>query len=165
MAVLNSPLKKWKEKLSNVACDALYEAYRQIHVSEAQFACISSRDQHSAGLRPTRKPVPQLYTLPTFLQQSCSSAANLSRPYCSTLSFRLIFLRSWNTYYCSISTILKAMALQQDASSRSENLYVVLEKEGSTPNTLHGIGNCTENGTTRKLYPPTDVSISLKCRP
>ena len=55
------------------------------------------------------------------------------------------------------------MALQQDASSRSENLYVVLEKEGSTPNTLHGIGNCTENGTTRKLYPPTDVSVPLRC--
>ena len=57
------------------------------------------------------------------------------------------------------------MALQQDASSRSENLYVFLGKKDSTPSTLHGIGNCTKNGTSRKLYPPTDISIPLKCHP
>ena len=28
----------------NVRCTALYEAYRQIHLSEAEFACIPSRD-------------------------------------------------------------------------------------------------------------------------
>ena len=31
---------------------------------------------------------------------------------------------------CTISTILKAMALEQDASSRSENLYVSCRKRG-----------------------------------
>ena len=35
---------------------------------------------------------------------------------------------SLNTYYCSISTILKAMALEQDASSRSENVYASCRK-------------------------------------
>ena len=33
-------------------------------------------------------------------------------------------------YYCSISTILKAIALEQDASSRSENLYTSSGKRG-----------------------------------
>ena len=37
------------------------------------------------------------------------------------------------------------MALEQDVSSRSENL-----KEASTLSTLHGIANCAKNGTTRK---------------
>ena len=44
LTVLNSLLKKWKEKSSDATCAALYEAYKQIHVSEAQFACISSKD-------------------------------------------------------------------------------------------------------------------------
>ena len=43
VAVLNALLKKWKEKLSNTVCAVLCEAYRQIHVSETQFACISSK--------------------------------------------------------------------------------------------------------------------------
>ena len=38
------------------------------------------------------------------------------------------------------------MALEQDVSSRSENL-----KEASTLSTLHGIANCAKNGTTRKI--------------
>ena len=120
----------WKEKSSKTACAALYEAYRQTHISEVLFACIPSRDWHSAGFRSTKKLVPQLQTPATFLQQSCSSAANLSRRCCSKLSFWLFFLHSWNTYYCSISTILKAMALEQDAFSRSENVYVNCRKRG-----------------------------------
>ena len=39
LAVLNSLLKKWKKKSSDAASAVLYEAFRQIHVSEAQFAC------------------------------------------------------------------------------------------------------------------------------
>ena len=42
--VLNALLKKWKEKLSDAACAVLCEAYRQIHVSETQFACLPSKD-------------------------------------------------------------------------------------------------------------------------
>ena len=38
------------------------------------------------------------------------------------------------------------MALEQDVSSRSENL-----KEANTLSTLHGIANCAKNGTTRKI--------------
>ena len=38
------------------------------------------------------------------------------------------------------------MALEQDVSSRSENL-----KEAGTLSTLHGIANCAKNGTTRKI--------------
>ena len=38
------------------------------------------------------------------------------------------------------------MALEQDVSSRSENL-----KEASTLSTLHGIANFAKNGTTRKI--------------
>ena len=84
------------------------------------------------------------------LQHSCSSAANLSRRYCSKLSFRLFFFYSWNTFYCSVSTILKAMALEQDPSSRLENFHVV-RKKASTLSTLHGIANCAKNWTTRKI--------------
>ena len=43
------------------------------------------------------------------------------------------------------------MALEQDASSRSENLHVSCRKEASTLSTLHGIANCVKNGTTRKI--------------
>ena len=39
-----SLMKKWKEKSSNAACAVLYKAYRQIHISKAQFACIPSKD-------------------------------------------------------------------------------------------------------------------------
>ena len=42
---------------------------------------------------------------------------------------------------------------------------LVVGKEASTLITLHGIANCVKNGTTRKLYPPTDVSLSQQCRP
>ena len=69
------------------------------------------------------------YSYIEVLQQSCSSAADLSRRYCSKLSFRLFFLRYY-TCYCSISTILKGMALEQDTSSRSENVYVSCRKRG-----------------------------------
>ena len=44
VAVLKSILKKWKEKSSDAVCTVLYGAFRQIHVSEAQFACIPSKD-------------------------------------------------------------------------------------------------------------------------
>ena len=44
VAVLNAFLKKRKEKSSDAACAVLYEAYRQIHISETQFACIPSKD-------------------------------------------------------------------------------------------------------------------------
>ena len=36
--------EKVKREIFKAVCNALYEAYRQIHVSEAQFACIPSRD-------------------------------------------------------------------------------------------------------------------------
>ena len=55
------------------------------------------------------------------------------------------------------------MALEQDASSSSENLYVTCRKEANSLSTLYGIANFAKNGTT-KLYPPTDVSVSLQCR-
>ena len=44
VAVLNVLLKKRKEKSSDAACAVLCEAYRQIHVSETQFACIPSKN-------------------------------------------------------------------------------------------------------------------------
>ena len=77
-----------KREISDQTCAALYEAYRQTHVSEAQFACIPSKDEQAARLRPTRK---------RHLQHSCSSrasAANLSRRYCSRLSLPAKFLHS-----------------------------------------------------------------------
>ena len=52
------------------------------------------------------------------------------------------------------------MALEQDAFSRSENLYVV-GKEASLLSTLHGIANYAKTGQQEKLYAPTDVSVSL----
>ena len=44
VAVLNALLKKWKGKSLDTACAVLCEAFRQIHVSETQFACIPSKD-------------------------------------------------------------------------------------------------------------------------
>ena len=44
MAVLNSQMKNWKEKSSDAARATLYEAYRQIHFSEAQSAYIPGKD-------------------------------------------------------------------------------------------------------------------------
>ena len=44
VAVLDTLLKKRKEKLSDAVCAVLCEVYRQIHVSETQFACIPSQD-------------------------------------------------------------------------------------------------------------------------
>ena len=41
------------------------------------------------------------------------------------------------------------MALEQDASSLSEN-FLVVGKETSTLSTSHGIANCVKNRTTRK---------------
>ena len=67
------------------------------------------------------------------------------------LSFRLLFLHSWYTYYCSIFTIIKAMALEQVTSSRTGNLYVSCRKDASTLTTLHGIVNCAKNGATRRI--------------
>ena len=55
------------------------------------------------------------------------------------------------------------MALEQDASSRSENFHVV-GKEASTLSTLHGIANCIKNEATRKVV-SSDVSVSQQCRP
>ena len=55
------------------------------------------------------------------------------------------------------------MALEQDASSRSENLHVNSRKRG--------LVHCTESrivlktGQQEKLYPPTDVSVSWQCCP
>ena len=43
------------------------------------------------------------------------------------------------------------MALEQDASSRSKNLLLVVGKEASTLSTLHGIANRAKNETTRKI--------------
>ena len=86
------------------------------------------------------------------VHQSCSSAANLSRWYCSKLPFRLFFLHSWNTYYCCISTILKPMAAWNKMHLASQKICIlVLWKEASTLSTLHGIANCIKNGTTRKI--------------
>ena len=44
VAVLNSQMKNWKEKSSDAARATLYEAYRQIHFSEAQCAYIPGKD-------------------------------------------------------------------------------------------------------------------------
>ena len=113
VAALKS-MEKWKEKSSNAACAVLYKVYRQINVSVAHCACI----WRSSRLELTRKSAPQLETPATFLQQLCSSAADLPGRYCSKSSFLLFFLHSWNTYYCPISTILKAVSSEQAASSR-----------------------------------------------
>ena len=43
------------------------------------------------------------------------------------------------------------MALEQDASSRSEICMLVVGKEASTLSTLHGIAKCVKNGATRKI--------------
>ena len=64
-------------------------------------------------LRPTRESVPYFQKPATHLQQSCSSAANLSGRYYSKLSFLLFFQHSCNTYYWPFSTILKAIASVQ----------------------------------------------------
>ena len=57
------------------------------------------------------------------------------------------------------------MALEQDTSRLSKICMLVVGKEASKLSTLHGITNFVKKGTTRKLYPPTDVSISQHCRP
>ena len=44
VAVLNFFKKKWKKKLSDAACAVLCEAYKQIHVSETQYAFIPSKE-------------------------------------------------------------------------------------------------------------------------
>ena len=44
VAVLNAQMKNWKEKSSDAARATLYEAYRQIHFSEAQCAYIPGKD-------------------------------------------------------------------------------------------------------------------------
>ena len=44
VAVLKALLKKWKEKSLDAAWAVSFKAYRQIHVSETQFACIPSKD-------------------------------------------------------------------------------------------------------------------------
>ena len=68
-------------------------------------------------------------------------------------------------YFCPISTILKAMALEQEASNRPENLHVV-GKEASTL-----LVHCMESrivlktGQQEKLYLPTNVNVSQQCRP
>ena len=43
---------KVKREIFKSACTALYEAYKQIHVFEAQFTCIPNRT-NTAELRPT----------------------------------------------------------------------------------------------------------------
>ena len=57
-------------------------------------------------------------------------------------------------YYCPISTILKAVALELDTSS-----MLVVGKKASTLSTLHGIGNCVKNGITRNIV------SSNQCQP
>ena len=44
VAVLNALLKKWKEKSLDAAYVVLCKTYKEIHVSETQFACIPSKD-------------------------------------------------------------------------------------------------------------------------
>ena len=45
------------------------------------------------------------------------------------------------------------MALEQEASNRSENCMLVVGKEANTLSKLHEIANCVKNGTTRKIVP------------
>ena len=130
-------MKKRTEKSSNAAF--LYKAYRQVHFSETQFACIPSKANTTRDLRPIKKSAPQLQTPSTFLQRPCSSAVSLSGRYCLKLSFLLFFLHSKNTYYCPISTIVKAVASEQAASSRPENLQVSCKKRGQ--HTYHIVRN------------------------
>ena len=58
------------------------------------------------------------------------------------------------------------MALEQDASSRSQNVHVSCSKKR-----LAHLVHCTESrimlktGQQEKLYPPTDISVSQQCRP
>ena len=52
-----------------------------------------------------------------------------------------------------ISTILKVIALAQDASSRSEICVLFVGKQAST---LHWIANFAKNGTTKKFYIPSN---------
>ena len=58
--------------------------------------------------------------LPTFLED----IAQTYPFYCSCYITKIL------KYYCPTSIILKAMVLEQDASSRSENLYFSCEKRG-----------------------------------
>ena len=53
-------MKKWEEELSGAAYAVLLEAQRQIHVSEIQFACNSSKVKQRVRLRPPMNSVPQL---------------------------------------------------------------------------------------------------------
>ena len=41
---------------------------------------------------------------------------------------------------------------------------LVVGKEATVLRKLHGIANYAKNRTIRKLYPATDVSVSLQCR-
>ena len=62
----------------------------------------------------------------------------------------MFLLHSWNTYYCPISTILKAMALEQDHLATQKICMLVVGKEAGTFSTLHRMTNCVKNGT-RKI--------------
>ena len=58
------------------------------------------------------------------------------------------------------------MASEEAAQSSSENMRASCEKRlKPIVTTLHGIANCTKNGTIRKNVPPAYVSISPQCRP
>ena len=53
------------------------------------------------------------------------------------------------------------MALEQDASSRSENVHVSLRKRLARLESRALL----KTGQQEKLYPPTNVSLSQQCRP
>ena len=120
--------------------------------------------------------MPQLQTPATFLQQLCSNAANLSRRYCSNLSFLLILFK---LILSTLSiTFLKYVLLsyfyhskihgfrREDASSGSENLYVSCKKIGQyTQYIARNCGLYQKQGKKNCILQPILASCSLQCHP
>ena len=79
------------------------------------------------------------------LQHSCSSSANLSRGYCSNLSFLLFLLHSY--FYHSKRHGLRTRPIYLAAQ---KICMLVVGKEANTLSTLLRIANCVKNGA-RKI--------------
>ena len=121
---------------------------------------------NSSRLTPTGKSASQFQTPATFLQQSCSSVANLSGRYCSKSSFLLfscILLKYvlLSYFYHSKSDGLRTSRIQPPRKFVGQ----LQEKR------LAHLAHCTESrnvlktGQQEKFYPPIDVSVPLHCQP
>ena len=139
-------MKKWKEKLSDAACAALYEIYRKIHFSELfafQVKATTARDK-------------------SLLRNWCHKFRHLNIPAAVVQQCCQLF---WEILVKTIFSIilpafLKHVLLSYFYHSKSYGLRtshteplcrLVVGKEASTVSTLHGITDCVKSGTSRKL--------------